>query len=282
MKLWRVGAAFLEETLQGWGYEVSDEETRLALLDWEPGLELCHQLRRRPSYVYVILLAPEREPDALLKGLEAGADDVVTLPLRLEELKARLQVGQRIVKHEKKLATERDRYRDRALHDPLTDLYNRTAIFDALERELNRAGRERAPVGVVMADVDFFKEINDLHGHLAGDEVLKEVSTRMRRSVRKYDSVGRYGGEEFLLVFPGCDRVRALMLAERIRKAVSSREVEFDSVQLRVTLSLGVSADEEGNRADALGHVRHADKALYQAKRAGRNRVEGHSVSECS
>lgn len=245
------------------------------------GPELCRYIRATaasyPTYVYILLAAPASDRDAVLEGLEAGADDVLGLPLETLELRARLLVARRILAHELALRSERDTFHAQAMRDGLTGLYNRVAIQEALERDLSRAGRDGSAVGVVMADIDHFKRCNDQHGHLVGDEVLREVARRMRRTVRRYDSVGRYGGEEFLLIFPGCDRSLSLMLAERIGRAVADQPVVLNEApwEVRVTLSLGVSADEEGRRQNVLSHIRQADQQLYQAKQTGRNRVSG-------
>lgn len=240
------------------------------------GPELCQYIRATaasyPTYVYVLLAA---RPEDRVQGLEAGADDVLTLPLDLAELRARMLVGRRILAHELALRAERDTFHAQSMRDGLTGLYNRTAIQEALERDLSRASRDGSAVGVVMADIDHFKQLNDQHGHLVGDEVLREVALRMRRTVRRYDSVGRYGGEEFLLIFPGCDRSLTLMLAERIRNVVGATPVSLSEPpwEVPVTISLGISSDEHGARSDPLGHIRAADQGLYAAKEAGRNRV---------
>ncbi len=274
--------------VQHWGFEpvagdVRDHLTRLTgpavvLADFaHGGPELCRFIRASaasyPTYVYVLLATNDRALS--LEGLEAGADDVVALPLDADELRARLLVARRILAHELALRSERDTFHAQAMRDGLTGLYNRVAIQEALERDLSRASRDGSSVGVVMADIDHFKAFNDTHGHLVGDEVLREVSRRMRRTVRRYDSVGRYGGEEFLVIFPGCDRALTRMLAERLRRAIADAPVQLEGApwQVPVTISLGVSADEDGARMDAVGHIRQADQGLYAAKAAGRDQV---------
>ena len=163
-------------------------------------------------------------------------------------------------------------YRFQATHDSLTGLWNRAAILDILRGELERARRERIRVGVVLVDLDHFKAINDTHGHLAGDAVLREAASRMATSVRLYDSVGRYGGEEFLIVLPGCDASSTLNQADRIRACLSSQPADTSDGCIPVTMSLGVAAGSGEDQMEAL--LRAADAALYRAKRAGRNRVE--------
>ncbi|MBF8305939.1 MAG: hypothetical protein HW398_1127 [Acidobacteria bacterium] len=176
-----------------------------------------------------------------------------------------------------KVKAEGEEYRFRATHDSLTGIWNRAAIFDVLKRELLRAQREGTFVGVLLADLDFFKKINDVYGHLAGDAVLREVAQRINAAVRTYDAVGRYGGEEFLVVLSGCEE-EPLPHAERIRALVSAEPVVTREGAITVTLSLG-AAISGGELLEIEDLLRAADAALYRAKRAGRNRVEAASAS---
>ncbi len=170
----------------------------------------------------------------------------------------------------KAVVGERDAYREKALVDALTGLWNRAAIVELLVRELARADRDGTDVAVVMGDLDHFKNVNDTYGHAAGDRVLAETAQRLRTVVRAYDAVGRYGGEEFLIVLPKCDLDAAAKQAERLRMEVAAVPIEFEGQQIAVTISLGVAA----GRCAVDELVRAADEALYAAKRAGRNRVE--------
>jgi two-component system cell cycle response regulator len=130
---------------------------------------------------------------------------------------------------------------------------------------------------VIMADIDYFKKINDTHGHLVGDAVLREVTRRLAVGVRPYDAVGRYGGEEFLVVFPGCSAANLVVGAERLRRCIADSPIETSAGQLAVTLSLGLASAEQGEMEtlDCETFLRTADEALYAAKALGRNRVEG-------
>jgi diguanylate cyclase (GGDEF)-like protein/PAS domain S-box-containing protein len=161
-----------------------------------------------------------------------------------------------------------------ATHDGLSGLLNRVAVLDVLRRELSRADREDTPLSVIMADVDYFKQINDQHGHLTGDIALREIAKRIRESVRDYDSVGRYGGDEFLVVLPGCDRVSAEKMAERLRRSFSQRPIKTKDQAFNITLSLGVTYVETQDKRDADFIVQTADEALFRAKKRGRNQVE--------
>ena len=214
------------------------------------------------------LAAEEARLDLQLRELTAAK---ATLGQVTEELKQQMKTLQ------KQLAVS-EGYRFQATHDSLTGVWNRAAILDILGGELGRAKREGIPVGVVLADLDHFKAINDTYGHLAGDAVLREAARRMASSVRLYDSVGRYGGEEFLIVLPGCDVTSTLNQAERIRACLSSEPVNTREGRISSTMSLGVAVGSEENQMEAL--LRAADAALYRAKRAGRNRAEASAAME--
>ncbi|MFZ3214626.1 MAG: diguanylate cyclase [Candidatus Acidiferrales bacterium] len=289
-----VSRRVLELFLVKWGFQVSIatsgtealqmlermDAPRLAVLDWMmPGLEgvqVCQRLREskdRP-YVYVLLLTARTQKEDLLQGLESGADDYLTKPFDAPELRARLHVGQRILDLQDQLIAAGDELLFRATHDGLTGLANRGVILDTLRRERSRQAREGGPFGVVMADVDHFKFVNDTYGHLAGDDVLREIARRMMACVRPYDSVGRYGGEEFLIVVPSSDAMGALGLAERIRRAIEAKPIVADSIPVYVTASFGVAASVDTRPLDSQEILRLADDALYHAKEYGRNRSE--------
>jgi diguanylate cyclase (GGDEF)-like protein len=172
------------------------------------------------------------------------------------------------------LIRERDTLQRKAMLDSLTHLWNRQAILDVLERELARSRRTGQPVGVLMADVDHFKEVNDTHGHLTGDAALREIARRMRAAVRPYDAIGRYGGEEFLVVLSNCGGEVAGKIGDKIRMRVGLAPIEVAAGRFPVTLSLGAVSSDSLKSADPLSLVAAADAALYRAKASGRNRVE--------
>ncbi|MBI3895195.1 MAG: diguanylate cyclase [Acidobacteria bacterium] len=252
----------------------------LAILDWMmPGMDgpqVCREVRksRTEPYVYILLLTAMSEAQDVVRGMEAGADDYVTKPFKPEELKARLRAGVRILELQEQLIAARESFRFHATHDPLTGLWNRTAVLAALRRELVRARRKKTAVGIILADVDHFKQINDTWGHLMGDAVLKETARRMSAAVREYDAVGRYGGEEFLIVVPGSDGLGTVNLGERIRAAISERPVEREGIKTSVTVSFGITASDPANEVGVESLLQWADSALYRAKNNGRNRVE--------
>lgn len=284
----------LEKTLERAGYEIIAVENgrlavenlcrqdgpRLALLDWVmpelDGPAVCREVRqkREQPYVYMILLTSKESKRDIVEGLESGADDYLIKPFDVPELTARLRTGLRILQLEDKLVEAREEMRFKATYDPLTGLLNHGVILDLLRRELSRTRREDRGTTILMGDVDHFKSINDTHGHLVGDEVLKEIARRMLASVRPYDFVGRYGGEEFLVVLNNCDASQSLPRAEEIRRAIATVLVETIQGQISVTMSLGVLSSRDWGLRPVEELLREVDAALYKAKAAGRNCVK--------
>jgi two-component system, cell cycle response regulator len=187
-----------------------------------------------------------------------------------------LRAGRRILELQDQLIASRDLLRFEASHDAQTGLLNHAAIVETLRKEVLRAQRERTPLGVIMIDLDHFKSVNDRYGHLAGDTVLREVSTRLQKAMRPYDSVGRFGGEEFIVVAPGCTLAKATSLAERLRQSICGQPVQESANAIEITASLGVSAAAEADGPDQV--LRATDEALYRAKIQGRNRVVASSA----
>jgi diguanylate cyclase (GGDEF)-like protein len=289
-----VSRRLLEAMLTRWGYEVAvtrdgveawevlqgTDVPSLAILDWMmpgmDGVEVCRKVRqhRQEPYVYLLLLTTKGRKEDIIEGLDAGADDYLTKPFDPHELQVRLRTGKRIVTLQAELIEAREALRMQATHDPLTGVWNRRAILEMFSNELARSRREGLPVGVAMADLDHFKRINDTYGHAVGDTVLCEAANRMRALLRPYDALGRYGGEEFLIVLPGCTPQDAVGLADRLRIAISHAPVKIPGGLLEVTGSLGIAATDPPAMLDATALIRAADAALYRAKGAGRNRVE--------
>ena len=292
----RLSRRLLERTLERAGYEVMAVENgrlaveqlnrtdgpRLALLDWVmPELDgpgVCRAVRRQQeqreqSYVYMVLLTSKESKEDIVTGLESGADDYLTKPFDVDELKARLRTGERILHLEGRLVEAREMMRFKATHDALTSIWNRGVIVDLLGRELARSQRESSCTIVLLGDVDHFKSINDTHGHLVGDEVLKEIARRLLLSIRSYDFVGRYGGEEFLLVLNNCNPQSVEARAEELRKVVNSRPIQTAIGAVPVSMSLGVLLSSDWGIRPLEELLYEVDAALYAAKAAGRNCV---------
>jgi diguanylate cyclase (GGDEF)-like protein len=292
-----ISCRVLEDKLASWGYDVlsardgaeawemlledadrpkkpGEESIRVAVIDWEmprmDGVELCRKIRstslsKEKSYIYVILLTGRNHQDDIITGLSAGADDYITKPYNHMELEVRLLNGQRIIQLE-------DSRIETANTDSLTRLWNRNKILEFLDEELERGRREAAPTGVIWVDIDFFKSVNDTHGHITGDQVIIEVAFRLKSSMRNYDKIGRIGGDEFLVVIPGCNRNNVREIGERLRNLISQQPIRTDSGELRVSVSVGGTSSEFNPAASGKTLIQTSDHALYQAKREGRDR----------
>ena len=277
---WGYAVEIAKDGVEAWAALQAANAPRLVILDWMmpglDGIQVCRRLRdaAREPYVYVLLLTGRTAAEDLVEGMEAGADDYLTKPFNAQELRVRLRAGRRIVELQEQLLSAREALRVEATHDGLTGLLNRTAILEVLRNECARAERERQPLGLLLVDLDHFKRINDGHGHLAGDAVLREAASRMRSVVRRYDALGRYGGEEFLIVLPGGDPAIARAQAERIRAALAERPFALMPEAVPVTCSIGVAAHAAPAVDDGPALIHEADLAMYAAKHQGRNRVE--------
>jgi len=286
----RASRSLLERVLLKWGYEVAvtcdgeeawrtlqrDDAPSLVVLDWMmPGLdgpEVCRRVREldAPNPPYLILLTARDSKSDIVAGLEAGANDYLGKPFDKDELRARLEVGRRFTELNSKLLATQAILAEQALADALTGIMNRRAILERLSEEMARAQRDATRLGIGMIDIDHFKHVNDVYGHVAGDRVLREVAGRASSATRPYDGFGRFGGEEFLTIVPACPGVEVVSVLERIRTAVGDSPVEVEGHQVRVTVSIGGAMSGVGS-VDEL--IRSADDALYQAKAAGRDRV---------
>ena len=281
LRSWGFGVTLAESGSEAWRILEQPNAPKLVLLDWVlpdlDGIELCQRIRQAGSsspYIYVILLTSNEGRQNMLQAMRAGADDYLVKPFDELELQARLLVGKRILDLQEELVSARESMRHAATHDSLTGLTNRGEILAMLERELERARRERKPVAVILCDVDHFKNVNDTLGHLFGDEALREIGKRLRAQLRVYDGVGRYGGEEFLMVLPSCDLPNALLRADELREIIANTPVVCSGEERLITMSMGVAVSvcEGKNEVEML--LNQADAGLYKAKEKGRNRIE--------
>jgi two-component system cell cycle response regulator len=247
-----------------------DDAPRLAIVDWMmprmDGVELCRALRDSGSRqrVHIIMLTGKRGSEDLVAGLDAGADDYMRKPFDIDELHARLRAAQRLIKIQEEL-------RDRAAVDELTGISSRQAIRDVLRRALAHAVRENSSVSIALLDVDRFKNVNDTYGHPIGDMALRGAAALLGPCLRTYDVVGRYGGEEFLIVLPHSTLKAAGEQAERPCKYVRSLLIKSGDQQIAITVSIGI-AQYRIHKEDWEALLNRADAALYQAKNSGRDR----------
>jgi diguanylate cyclase (GGDEF)-like protein len=284
----------VERLLKKWGYDVvtaangveaweilrKDDPPRLAILDWMmpalDGVEVCRRVREqnREPYIYILLLTAKDTAEELIEGMEAGADEYLRKPVNTQELRVRLRAGRRIIDLQEELVRARELLRKQATRDSLTELLNRGAMFEVLTRELKRAERESNTLALLMTDLDHFKQVNDRFGHAAGDAVLKETARRMSACVRPYDAPCRYGGEEFVIIMPGCDLANATERAQQICSAIAGAPIHIPEGVLNLTCSIGVTATSGPAGFDSTALLNEVDEALYIAKSKGRNRLE--------
>jgi len=240
------------------------------------GLKFLQLVKLRPDLgdIPIIFLTGRSDRDSKIAVLEQGASDYVTKPFDAAELVARVKIHLKIKVLQDELKKTTEHFKELSNTDPLTNLYNRRFFSDVFENEMQRAKRLRAPLSLIILDVDKFKEINDLYGHQHGDKVLVAVAEKLHGALRTYDVASRYGGDEFVLLLPATPVSGALEVAERLRCSVQSIVLEAPLENRSVTASLGVASfpTELISGVDSLFY--QADFALYQAKQNGRNRVE--------
>ena len=276
----RKGGHEVVETASGataWDALQQADAPALAILDWMmpemDGLEVVHRVRglRSPQQPYIIMLTARGEKGDVIAGLEAGADDYLAKPFDPGELRARVEVGRRMVEMQAALIESREKLAYQATHDPLTGLLNRQAILDRLREELARVALHGDLLAVGMCDIDHFKRVNDGYGHQTGDDVLRGLTQLLRDSIRKRDAVGRLGGEEFLVIAPMKAGADCVSMFQRMCTRVAESEIATRSGPLSVTVSIGVACATVESTVDEI--LDTADLLLYRAKSEGRNRV---------
>jgi two-component system cell cycle response regulator len=250
------------------------------------GFELCRTIRARnlPGYVCILMLTRGNRKSEILKGLEAGADAHLAKPVEPAELAARLKAARRVIDLERTLLLTNEEVRALSIRDPLTGIFNRVYLMERLPQELKRSQRYGHPLSVIMCDIDHFKEVNDQHGHRAGDQILKDFVSRIAGSIRiDVDWIARYGGEEFLIVLPETDLPSSYIVAERLRRLIAESPFRLKGKELCITSSFGVTSYQpvrQGEKVSSDLLMERADEFLYQAKREGRNAVRGARAHE--
>jgi diguanylate cyclase (GGDEF)-like protein len=262
---------------EAWQVLQQPDAPKIAIIDWimpeMDGMDLICRVRSLPTDrpPYLIMLTSKGEKADIIAGLDAGANDYLRKPFDAGELRARVNVGFRMVEMQTALIESREALAFQATHDPLTGMYNRRAILDHLHRQLAHAHRHGEVLAVGICDIDHFKKVNDTYGHQTGDDVLCGLTTMLKASLRVEDTIGRMGGEEFLVVATIKEEHDVLPLFSRIRTHVAETPLATRSGALSITLSVGVAVAHTNSTVDSL--LERGDLALYQAKNQGRNRV---------
>jgi len=268
-----------EDGQQAWNIMQQPDAPRLVLLDWGmpvlDGLQVTRLLREQAgaSPLYIIMVTSMTEKEHIVAGLNAGANDYVTKPFDAEVLQARVAAGKRMVEMQSSLLKTQGALEHEASHDALTGILNRKAILGVLCRELSRAKREKTALSLGVCDIDRFKFINDTYGHLAGDDVLRGFVERMQGVLREYDSLGRWGGDEFLVIAPGCTIEQASSLHARLRAALSGQPIISGRIGIPVSMSIGLAMLDGDETEDDL--VAKADEAMYSMKKQGCDEAAG-------
>lgn len=277
---WGFSPIAVEDGEEAWEVLKLKNPPKLLLIDWEMpklnGLELCKRIRETATNdpAYIIILTARTDSNDIVEGLDSGANEYVTKPFNVAELQARINVGKRVLRLQEQLIQATEELSFQASHDALTNLLNRRAILDQMDIEIERAGRQKLPLCIAMADIDYFKKINDTHGHSAGDEVLKTVVERTIETLRAFDLMGRFGGEEFLFII-NATQDEAQLLFERVRERIANTPFHHLDNSFNVTISCGFTVyDPSSDKRQLQALIDDADKALYAAKESGRNLVK--------
>ncbi|MBI4690197.1 MAG: diguanylate cyclase [Nitrospirae bacterium] len=295
-----VSRKLLQKTLEDWGYEIITadngqmaleiiikENLKFVIADWlmpvMDGLTLCRMIRsQHKGYVYFIMLTGKDKKEDIIEGLKAGADDYVVKPFDRSELQVRVRAGERILNLEKELTEKNEslqrlniKLEELVRTDTLTGIGNRLSFYETIAKIHHRACRYAHSYGIIMCDIDYFKQYNDTYGHLAGDDILKKTAHTIKKNIRMSDEVFRYGGEEIVVVLPDQDRKTTMDVAEKIRAGIEALSIENREVERGIlTISCGTSAfdmEKPDNRWEDI--LNEADHALYIAKSQGKNKV---------
>ena len=277
LKKWEFTPVLACNGKEAWDVMQSKDAPGLAILDWQMpemnGIEVCQRIREinTPDPPYLIVLTSKDEKKDIVKALEAGANDFISKPYDNQELRARINVGKRMVKLQSELGNAYKALKHEAMHDPLTNIYNRRAIMELLEKEIAREKREKIGLCIGLCDLDHFKKVNDIYGHQIGDEVLITFTRFVTDKLRLNDHAGRIGGEEFLIVASGSKGLKQDVMFERICEHVRNSEISTGKGNVSITVSIGVARYTGVENSDVL--LATADTALYHAKKIGRDSV---------
>lgn len=295
----RISRVVIERTLKEEGYNVrsckngleaynliKENIFRIAVIDWVmpemDGITLCKKIRKLKSqrYIYVIIITSKSKKQDIVKALDAGADDYISKPFNRDEFLSRIKVGVRLIEtHDKLIKSQRELIK-LVREDSLTTLLNRRAFLDESLNDIERAVREQSNVSAIIIDLDNFKSINEKYTNQTGDKLLYEIARRLKNSCRPYDKLGRYAGEEFIVLLPNTEIDQASKIAKRIRSAIKDKPFLMDGSQIQLTACLGVSmlmpkSKMKDSQLDEL--IKKTEVALNRAKQQGSNKIAVYS-----
>ncbi len=277
LKKWGLIPVITSNGNQAWEIMKNKDAPKLAILDWQmpgmTGVEVCQKIRALnvSNPPYLIVLTSKDEKKDIVKALDAGANDFISKPYDNDELHARINVGRRMAHLQSELDDAYKALKYEAMHDPLTGIFNRRAIMKLLKKEMARANREKTTIYIGLCDLDYFKKVNDTYGHQVGDEVLIAFTRLAMEKLRSSDHVGRYGGEEFLIVAPGSKASKPESMFERICEHIRNNKIITEANDISITVSIGVAKYSGVETFDTF--LAASDTALYQAKKSGRDQV---------
>ena len=280
----------LKKNLNKWNYDVveasdgitaynilqNDDPPRIAILDWNmPGMDgvsICKKIRSEPNkpFIYKILLTSRSSTEDLVFALDNGAHNFQSKPFKPIEIRSHVKVGHRLVEADDKLKEYADTMKKLATVDPLTNAFNRRYFMEHAEQEFKRSLRYQRPFSLLIIDIDHFKKINDNYGHACGDEVLKAITSLFKEELRNSDIFARIGGEEFAVILPETNAVKAVEVGQRIRIKIKNYDIPYNNINIKITISIGISSiNDKSKSLDEL--LKNADDALYDVKKCGRN-----------
>jgi two-component system, cell cycle response regulator len=239
------------------------------------GFEVCRRIKDRGSkdYIPVLLLTAREDVESVVKGLESGADDYITKPFNEMEFIARVKVMLRLKQLQEDLILANRKLERLSVMDGLTGIYNHRFFQEKLDEMLLLSIEKKKDFTLVLLDLDYFKVVNDTHGHQAGDRVLKKVSEVMQNNIMPQDVLARYGGEEFVIIFPESTVEKTMEITMKISKDIENLEFESGEKKFKLTISGGISRFSSASPSDKNQLIHNADMALYRSKREGRNRI---------
>lgn len=277
---WGFDTVTVFDGAEAWKRLQEEDAPQIVILDWVmpgmDGLEVCRRIREREKgkdrYTYIIMLTGKGNMEDIVTGIDAGVDDYIVKPFNNEELRARLRTSQRNIELHMALRAANKRLQIMSRLDPLTGALSRSAILDDLDLAMYRSRREKKALTIALIDIDDLKKMNERHGRSAGDKILQECIRRISACLRRADNVGRYGGDEFLVILPGVNSRTGMKICHRIKSVIGKKEITISDHSIPVTVSQSIAVWDGDANIEKL--ITAAEQTLLATKSNGCNRVE--------